>query len=68
MSIEVRNISKRFNHHVALQDVSLTFPEGELVALLGPARSCWPARTPRASRSANAASALSSSTTRCSGT
>jgi sulfate transport system ATP-binding protein len=36
MSIEVRNISKRFNHHVALQDVSLTFPEGELVALLGP--------------------------------
>jgi sulfate transport system ATP-binding protein len=36
MSIEVRNISKRFNNHVALDDISLEFPEGELVALLGP--------------------------------
>jgi sulfate transport system ATP-binding protein len=36
MSIEVRNISKRFNQHVALDDISLDFPEGELVALLGP--------------------------------
>jgi sulfate/thiosulfate transport system ATP-binding protein len=36
MSIEVRNISKRFNQHVALDDISLEFPEGELVALLGP--------------------------------
>jgi sulfate/thiosulfate transport system ATP-binding protein len=36
MSIEVRNIGKRFNQHVALDDISLEFPEGELVALLGP--------------------------------
>jgi len=36
MSIEVRNISKRFGDFVALDDVSLTFPTGELVALLGP--------------------------------
>jgi len=36
MSIEVRNIHKRFNEHIALDDVSLDFPEGELVALLGP--------------------------------
>src|SRR3954469_4246638 len=36
MSIEVRNISKRFGDFVALGDVSLDFPSGELVALLGP--------------------------------
>jgi sulfate transport system ATP-binding protein len=36
MSIEVKNIRKRFNEHVALDDISLLFPEGELVALLGP--------------------------------
>jgi sulfate transport system ATP-binding protein len=36
MSIEVRNIRKRFNSHVALDDISLEFPEGELAALLGP--------------------------------
>ena len=36
MSIEVRNIGKRFNSHVALDDISLEFPAGELVALLGP--------------------------------
>jgi sulfate transport system ATP-binding protein len=36
MSIEVRNITKRFGSFTALDDVSLDFPTGELVALLGP--------------------------------
>ncbi|CAN5662299.1 sulfate ABC transporter ATP-binding protein [soil metagenome] len=36
MSIEVRNITKRFGEFVALSDVSLSIPTGELVALLGP--------------------------------
>ncbi|MBL8475365.1 MAG: sulfate ABC transporter ATP-binding protein [Methyloversatilis sp.] len=36
MSIQVRNIHKGFGDFVALGDVSLDFPTGELVALLGP--------------------------------
>jgi sulfate transport system ATP-binding protein len=36
MSIQVRNIHKGFGNFVALDDVSLDFPTGELVALLGP--------------------------------
>ncbi|HEY9279563.1 MAG TPA: sulfate ABC transporter ATP-binding protein [Eoetvoesiella sp.] len=36
MSIEVRNINKRFGNFVALNNVSLNFPTGELSALLGP--------------------------------
>jgi sulfate transport system ATP-binding protein len=36
MSIEVRNIRKSFGAFHALDDVSLEFPAGELVALLGP--------------------------------
>lgn len=36
MSIEVRNLVKKFGSFTALQDVSLEFPAGELVALLGP--------------------------------
>ena len=39
MSIEVRNISKTFGSFRALDDVSLTVPSGELVALLGPSGS-----------------------------
>jgi sulfate transport system ATP-binding protein len=36
MTIEVKNINKRFGDFVALDDVSLQFPSGELTALLGP--------------------------------
>src|SRR5690349_20878449 len=36
MSIEVRNIGKRFGDFVALDDVSVSIPSGQLTALLGP--------------------------------
>jgi sulfate/thiosulfate transport system ATP-binding protein len=39
MSIEVRGLRKTFGDFVALDDVSLTVPGGELVALLGPSGS-----------------------------
>ena len=39
MSIEVRNLRKTFGDFVALDDVSLDVPGGELVALLGPSGS-----------------------------
>jgi sulfate transport system ATP-binding protein len=39
MSIEVRNLRKAFGAFVALDDVSLDVPGGELVALLGPSGS-----------------------------
>src|SRR5215468_4463053 len=39
MSIEVRNITKRFGTFKALDDVSLTVQSGELLALLGPSGS-----------------------------
>jgi len=39
MSIEVRNLRKTFGSFVALDDVSLNVPGGELVALLGPSGS-----------------------------
>ncbi|MFZ5829625.1 MAG: sulfate/molybdate ABC transporter ATP-binding protein [Planctomycetota bacterium] len=39
MSIEVRNITKRFGDFAALNSVSLTVRTGELVALLGPSGS-----------------------------
>jgi sulfate transport system ATP-binding protein len=39
MSIEVRNVTKKFGDFVAVNDVSFTVPTGELVALLGPSGS-----------------------------
>jgi sulfate transport system ATP-binding protein len=39
MSIEVRNITKRFGSFTALEDVSLEISEGSLTALLGPSGS-----------------------------
>jgi sulfate/thiosulfate transport system ATP-binding protein len=39
MSIEIRNVSKKFNTFNALTNVDLTVPSGELVALLGPSGS-----------------------------
>ena len=36
MSIEIRNVSKRFGDFVALDEVSVTIPTGQLTALLGP--------------------------------
>jgi sulfate transport system ATP-binding protein len=39
MSIEVRGVTKRFGDFVAVNDVSLHVPTGELVALLGPSGS-----------------------------
>ena len=36
MSIEVRNLTKRFGDFVALDDVSVSLPTGQLTALLGP--------------------------------
>jgi sulfate transport system ATP-binding protein len=39
VSIEVQNISKSFGKFLALRDVSVTVPSGELVAILGPSGS-----------------------------
>ena len=39
MSIEAKNITKRFGQFTALDEVSLEIPSGELVALLGPSGS-----------------------------
>jgi sulfate/thiosulfate transport system ATP-binding protein len=36
VSISVRNLSKAFDGHAVLRDVTLEIPDGELVALLGP--------------------------------
>jgi sulfate transport system ATP-binding protein len=36
MSIEVKNVSKRFGGFEALKDISFSVPAGQLVALLGP--------------------------------
>jgi len=39
MSIEVRNVTKKFGTYTAVNDVSVTIPSGKLVALLGPSGS-----------------------------
>jgi len=39
MSIEVRNITKRFGDFLAVDDVSLEIPDGSLTAVLGPSGS-----------------------------
>src|SRR5688572_7945522 len=39
MGIEVRNVSKKFGNFEALKNISLTIPDGELLALLGPSGS-----------------------------
>jgi sulfate transport system ATP-binding protein len=39
MSIEVRNLQKRFGHTVVCDNLNLDIPDGELVALLGPSGS-----------------------------
>ena len=36
MSIQIKEVTKRFGSFVALDDVSLTIPAGDLLALLGP--------------------------------
>lgn len=36
MSIDIRNISKAFGSFIALNDISLEIPSGQLIALLGP--------------------------------
>ncbi len=36
MSIEITNVGKRFGDFVALEDINLTIPTGQLTALLGP--------------------------------
>jgi len=39
MSIEIRNVTKRFGTFLALDDVSLEIPDGSLTAVLGPSGS-----------------------------
>jgi sulfate transport system ATP-binding protein len=39
MSIQIKNVSKRFGNFVALNSVSLDVPDGSLLALLGPSGS-----------------------------
>jgi len=36
MNIDVTNVSKKFGNFVALNDVSISIPKGEIIALLGP--------------------------------
>jgi sulfate transport system ATP-binding protein len=36
MSIEIQNVNKKFGGFVALSDISLNIPKGEITALLGP--------------------------------
>ena len=36
MSIEIARVGKRFGNFVALEDINLEIPSGQLTALLGP--------------------------------
>ena len=36
MSIQIRDVSRRFGNHAALKHITLDVADGELVALLGP--------------------------------
>ncbi|MDR2554626.1 MAG: sulfate ABC transporter ATP-binding protein [Fibromonadaceae bacterium] len=36
MNIEITNVSKKFGNFIALNDVSINIPKGEIIALLGP--------------------------------
>ncbi|MCL2260623.1 MAG: sulfate ABC transporter ATP-binding protein [Fibromonadales bacterium] len=36
MNIEIANVNKKFGNFVALDDVSISIPKGEIIALLGP--------------------------------
>ena len=36
MSIDINGVSKKFGDFIALEDVNLTIPTGQLTALLGP--------------------------------
>jgi len=36
MNIEITNVSKKFGNFVALNDISINIPKGEIIALLGP--------------------------------
>ena len=42
MSIEIRNLNKRFGATVVCDNLNLDIPAGELVALLGPSGSGTP--------------------------
>ena len=82
MSINVRGVGKRFGDFVALSDIDLEIPSGQLTALLGPSGGgkstllriiaglelSDEATTRPGCRPRNGTSASSSSTTRRSGT
>ena len=36
MSIEIRNVNKKFGNFTALDDINITVPTGKLTTLLGP--------------------------------
>jgi len=67
MSIEVRNLNKRFGKTVVCDNLNLTMPSGELVALLGPSGS-GKTTLLRIIAGARDRSASCSSTMRCSAT
>ena len=34
--IEIKNVSKKYSNHLAVDDLTLTIPNGKVVGLLGP--------------------------------